>query len=266
LPTSSVTIGSQTLPLEAGGVDSPISDPRAVGFLSYFGFWIKQALDTKLAEMGGPTASGAYTDACPVPYRFAWNHCGNFMRPHPADGTMQVPLPGLWIWCERTVPSQRYSTLLYRAYEHTYRLNYIFPPLAIPDGYNARSGLTATIGNALMVACDKGRHPLYGYGADADGTPLVVSLDLMAFDYVGGVPGMFEPTPTTGKNGKGRGGAVGAEIQFYPAYDMTFTVVDRVGDWVSDPVADAMPDVLVSIEESELEILERVLVAPEDTL
>lgn len=272
MPSETLYVGGQLLPLESAGANSPIHDPTIVGLLDYFGFWLRTSLSAKLSEMGGPTDSTAIADACPAAHLFPWNHGGAFMRQHQTGvGVTAAPLPGLWMWSESEEWSKEYSTIMFDAVERTVRLHWIFPQVQIPNGFDARSGLAAAAGRAIIAACSNGRHPSYGYGADAPGTSVLLSLGIQHMGFVRGQAGMMAPVPGAGANGQGRSQSEGTTQRFFPAYDATIQVVERVKVWEPDTIADAMHDNSVVISTGEVsddttEVLTVNLPSPADVL
>lgn len=263
-------VGTQTIPLPSVSANAPLRDPTLVGLLDYLGYWIKSALDTRLADLQGPESSSTITDACPTGHRFPWDHRGTFMRPQKtaSDGTMSVPLPGLWAWIESDTTTDEGATLLCETVmNRVVRVDYVFPEVQLPDGISARSGLVTSVGRIIALALDQGRHPAYGYGSDADGTFITQSLRLMAARFVSGEPVGLIPRPTSSTAGaQGLARSDGAVQRFYPAYQARIHVMERI-----DPRALVLPDdrlseMSVTIANGDdaddgLDILERVLAA-----
>lgn len=267
-------VGGELIPAEVAGANIAHRDPTLVGLLAYFGFWIKHALDTRLAELQGPETSDELTDACPEANRFPWNHNGTFMRPHKLaeDGTMGVPLPGLWAWCVSEVESDDGASLLYDGTtQREIKLHYVFPEVQIPDGYNARSGLLATVGRALALAVRQGRHVEFSYGDEPVNTAITETLNLLGMRFVRGEPQMLATRPTgSTAGGQGRAANEGAAQRFFPAYELTLSVFERVG--LRNPVVpdDVMGDSTLTIASGDdvvdtVDVLERVLLGPEET-
>lgn len=234
-------VGSETIPLQTVSANAPHRDPTLVGLLDYLGFWIKTSLDTRLSEFQGPNDSSIISDACPTGHRFPWNHNGTFARPQKVDdaGTMSVPLPGLWAWVTSETATDEGATLLCEAVlSRVVRVDYIFPELQLPDGINARSGLINSIGRTIALALDQGRHASYGYGSDADGTPICQSLRLLGARFVSGEPKGIITRPTSSTAGaQGHARSDGAVQRFFPVYEATIHVLERV-----DPRAVVLPD------------------------
>lgn len=265
-------VGAESLPVAAAGDNIAWRDPTLVGLLDYFGFWIKHAIDDRLAELEGPTTSAAITDACPTGHRFPWNHNGSFMRPHKtAAGTMSVPLPGLWAWVVAETESDEGASLLYEgSVQREIKLCYVFPEVQLPDGFNARSGLMSSVARALQLAIQQRRHAVYGYESDANGTSILESLNLLGMRFQRGEPMLLGERPTNA-GGNGKRASEGAVLRFFPAYELTLQVLERIG--VRDAVVpgDVMGDCTLDIDHGEdvtdaTTVLQRVMLTPPDVI
>lgn len=271
MPTHTAYVGPTLLPVATAGANSAIRPALEVGVLDFVGFLIKEALDDKIAEMGGPKESAALTDACPSAYRFPFDHGGSFMRPLP--GETDPPLPGAWCWVVSTVPTTTGATLTRHCVEHTVRLDYIFPPLQIPGGFNARSGLMRAAGDQLLRYFGepfRTRHPSYGYGADADGTPLFRSLNCIDISAtrITYRPKAIAPTGSSQGN-VGRPGNEGHVQRFYPCLELELRVIAPIQQAQPIEPDDVLSDSTVVLNVGETvgdttEFTDAVLIAPRD--
>jgi hypothetical protein len=267
-------VGSETLPVAAAGANAAWRDPTLVGLLAYFGHWLKYSLDTRLAELQGPEDSDEITDACPVAHRFPWDHNGTFMREHKtAAGTMSVALPGLWAWCTGEVESDEGASLLYEGtLQREIRVHYVFPEVQIPDGYNARSGLLASVGRALNLAVRLRRHPTFSYGIHPANASIEEMLNIQGMRVVRGDQGRIGVRPAGGTTGgQGRARDEGSAQRFFPAYEMQLQVFERIYQRNRVVPDDVMGDSTLTIANGEsvadaTDILERVLLAPSDVI
>lgn len=257
MPSEQIIVGSQRLPIDPNGVNSSLVDPTVDGLLSYFGFWIKATLDSKLAEMGGPTASDPVTDACPVTHRFPWNHQGSFAQRHDVGaGEMAVPLPGLWCWSDSSEYDRESSTILNDAYRRDVTLQWIFPEVQVPSGFRARAGLLSHVERALRAAVSEGRHVGYQSGQNICGLLGLTAIRLGKLET-----GAMLPVPRKAKTIASTESTI---VRFYPAVTAKLSVVERVGQWLPDVISDTLGDINVTISEQQLDVLERVLIDPED--
>ncbi len=264
MPLNQWTIGNQTLPVPTSGANSRFRDPTIVGLLDYFAFWIREAISTKLAEMGGPVNSSPIIDACPSAHCFPWNHNSSFMRPHNVAGVMTVPLPGMWMWwTEATMGKQQ--TLWFDSSQRICTLHYIFPELQIPDGYNARSGLEAVALNAIQLACTEGRHPEYAPPNAAAGAWIPSVYNLIAFEFLKGSIGRLSQKPNNSITGnRGSSNSEGATQRFYPALEATISVQERIGRREPDPINDLLEETTIGLYHGDdaddgILILERIV-------
>ena len=269
MPTETSAIGSAVVPVPSDGTNTTVEDRTLLGILDFLGFIIKEALDAKLTEQGGPVASTPLTDACPVDHRFPWDHGGSFMRPHVVDGVLTgVPLPGLWAWEVSSQWSKEGSTLVHDAIEREIKVQYIFPQLSLPDGINARHGLMGIVGKAIARAASRGLHMSYGYNGDGPGTPIWQSLNLLDFQFLRGAQGRLELVPAASTT-QGRNNASGAVQHFYPAYEATISVIERIEAPQGIPITDETNDATLTIAVGDdvgdtIDVLERVIIAPRD--
>ena len=266
--SDTVEVGLLSLPVAPSGTNTAIEDPTLIGLLDFLGFLIKDALDAKLTEQGGPVTSAAITDACPVGFRFPWDPQDNFMRPHNVGGAMVQPLPGLWAWEEGQLWSKEGSSLMVEAIEREIKVLYVFPQLATPDGMLARHGLMSAIGKTFARAAMIGLHHEYSYNGDPPGTPIWRSLNLVDFQYLKGAAGRLAQTPTAGAQQGGRGGAEGYVHRFYPAFTATFSVIEHVQP-VSDDADTLQTDGTLTLAVDDgtsdpLDVLERTIISPHD--
>lgn len=262
MPTETSLVGPQTIPVPIGGTDSDLEDPTLLGVLDFAGYLIKQALDAKLGEMGGPTTSAAISDACPTAHRFPWDHAGSFVRTLPATGAL--PLPGLWAWETAGRATEKYATMLYGTLERDITVQYIFPAVDRPNGMLNRHGLLSTLGRVFARMAERGRHPSYSYDGAPLGEPLRKSIGAIRLDFVGGTPGYLSPVPSNSSQSVATRGVALAQ-QVFPAYQARFTVWERIEprDYVEPD--DIMSDgsLILSVGDTPggdtLDILERVL-------
>jgi hypothetical protein len=253
-------VGGRTIPVPAGGTDSQLGDPTLLGLLDHLGFALKEGLDTKLSEMRGPVTSAAITDACPTANRFPWDHGGSFARNTPGENTPPIPALYAWETSSRFMP----LTLYWDCLERQIKVQYIFPELQVPSGNSARHGLMSDVARIFAKATERYmRHDSYGYGSDADGTPLFRSIGVLAIRMNEGQYGRLEAIPSGSSAANGRSNAAGTIQRFFPAYEATFTVWERIEPRNAEIPGDVMGDstltIAVDAEGDGLDLLERIL-------
>lgn len=234
MPVTDSNVGNLALPIPAGALNAALTDPTCIGLLDYLGFWLKNNLDAKLAQMQGTGA-----DACPTANRFPWDPAGYFVR---------QSVPALYVWWDGR-STRREQTMLLEQRDRTINAVYVFEELAGPTGLTARAGLMAAVDAIFAKASERGRHPSYGYGSDADGTPIWKSLNLIHLGYIGGEVGAMAPVPSGGATPGGPGD--GAVIRFYPSLRAQFSVSESIDqDTLQDPT-DVLRDLPFQIETNE---------------
>lgn len=225
MTTVASTVGPLTLPIPAGAANSPIADPLIDGLLEYLAFWIKWALDAKLANLQGPDTV-AVSDACPEANRFGFNPAGWWVRV-----MTETRQPALFVWHQRS--SRTKQTMVYDMRERQIGVMYAFPEFLGPRAYPTRSGLIQAVDAVIRKAFERGAHP--GYQNDmqfvdtiADPGTLEVILDNAeeGFEFVG-------PQIGAGAGGQPDGGF---EQYGFPTLRGTIIARERIlGDSLEDP-------------------------------
>lgn len=213
-----VTVGALDVPALSGDTNTPIEDPTLAGLLDFAGYLIKWALDTRLAQLQGPTTSDPITDACPEANRYPYN---------PETAHVRVGKPALFAWWQGPSRVAQW-TMVYGKRERTIHLLYMFPETVLPNGMGARSGLLSIVDAVFAKLANEAAHPSYGYDGGAVGTPITQSLDLMRLVYEGGEASMAFEVP--GNTTAAEQGRAGGQVQRgYPTLRGVFTVWERVG-------------------------------------
>ena len=219
--------GVMTIPVSAGSMLSTFQDKTILGLMDYIGWYIKYAIDDKLATLP-PTSS----DAAPAANRYPWN---------PGTTFVQNGFPAIYMWQESSVLEQ--ETLIY--YKRIRRLGfkYYFDEVVSPGGLQARHGLIPAVDAALQLAFATGRHPSYSYDGDAAGTPIWRTLNLRDLRLVSTSSEMEASVPDVDARSTAGKGHV---IREYPVLVAEIEAVERVtlgyrtdADNVSDQLTDA---------------------------
>lgn len=238
MPSNTSAVGGLTIPVPTGGTDSDLADPTLLGLLDFLGFYIRNGLNDKLAEMGGPVSSAAITNACPAANLFPWKPEGTFVR---------GSLPALFAWEESAEQDfERYATMLRDVVLRKIRVMYVFPQLVKDGGWNNRHGLVPAIGRIMFKAAERQRHPSYGYNGATAGELLKTSIGVHAFDIVEGAEGLLHPVPRAeGTNQRGQ------VERGYPSYSALFHVWEDIAPYQYDSDTDDLAAGNLNIEVDE---------------
>lgn len=233
-------VATQSLPVPTGTADGYLHDPTVVGLLDFAGYMIKWALDTRMAQLHGPTNGAVIADACPTANRYPYN---------PETTHVRLPKPALFMWWDGPSRVTQWTTI-YARRERQIKALYMFAETVLPAGMKARNGIPAVVDAVFAKIANERRHPLYGYDGAPAGTTILQSLDLMHILYDGGVQGMMFEVP--GNTTVADQGKTGGQVQRgYPALTGTFTVWERVGVSTMEDPGDVAGDVLASLETNE---------------
>lgn len=243
-------VGPIDIPLAAGSAGERIADPSIDALLSYLGFWLKDSLDARLANLVGTSS-----DACPTANRFAFNPT------NPRANHVRLPVPALFIWWDGGSKIERLTSL----YDYRYRelqALYVCPELPQTAEMVRREGMMSVVDAAFHKAAERQRHPSFSYGGGPSGDMLptaVASLELMSFEYQGGKPGRFgidQHETGTRKDKSGRD---------YPALYGVFTVRERIEQDTPEELAGDVEAIISAAEGGDevVEIMTRYLPGPD---
>lgn len=253
MPSQTTTIGNLTLPVPAGAQNSDLDDPTVSGIADYLRFWLRNSLNTKLANTQGTSA-----DAVPSANVFKYDPNTYFVR---------NAFPALYVWWNgRSSVETNRSTLLYDVRKRELHVLWLFDEMLAPNALTPRHGLLAAVDATLAKALERMRHPSYGYGSDAAGTSLLTSLNLVGAEYLGGEAGFMAGVPASDSRAGGPG--EGQAQRGYPALKATIAVWERIDqDTLEDP-GDVMGDTLLTINASgdgvdAVELMQRWLTSPD---
>lgn len=205
MPSSTTNVGGMTLPIPEGDLNSAIDDPVVTGLADYLKLWIKDSLDSKLANL-----QGTGSDACP--YVFLWDPSVYFPRGDD-DGTDQ-PFPALYVWWNGVSKHSDQQTMLFDVREREISVCYIYEELNFPGAANARRGLLGAIDATFFKAGERWRRPDY-----ASNAWILPHLNICDLRYIGGTLGELKASVP-----QGGVGAEGAPTRGYPALSAKFRV------------------------------------------
>jgi len=251
------TVGALTLPVPAAAAaGDKLEDPFIEALLDFAAFYIKDALDTRLAQI---LPAGSITDACPVANRFSWDP----LEPRGVDKKM--PLPALFIWWNgdsRRVP----YTQLYNYRVRMLDILYVYEERPTRASLKERRGWSNVVDAALHKMSQREAHQNYTPPGGAPGMPVYQALGPLTESqwwYNGGRPGRFgiDEGPLAERRAAKRSG------RDWPAVKGTFEVWEKVSGRTLEDPADVLHDGLFAIrganEGEPVDIMQRVLPAPD---
>ncbi len=227
MPTDTSAVGGLTLPIPAGGQDSALTDPVLVGLLDYLAHYLRASLNTKLAEMRGPTSAAAVSDVAPASRLYPWDHDGTWSRVIGTADTKlpdRLPQPAMWGWSGPETPDTTHSTIANEAVKRTLSIEWIFPELQVPDGTNNRAGLQHAVAATLWKAEERNRHETWAANAQVHET-----LGIMGWRILDCVPGRLQTRPQQIQQRQSQGGT-GDVKRYHPCVRARIEVVERIGD------------------------------------
>lgn len=268
MPTTTNSVGLLTLPVPAGALNTALDDPTLTGLIDYLAFWLRAALNTKLANLQGTAA-----DAVPATHRFPWDPASYFVRGD-QDGEAN-PFPALYCWWQGRGVRER-ITLLKSARRRELGVCWVFEELVLPGALTDRYGLTGAADAAIQSACDLGYHPSYAYNGGPAGQHIAVSLGLTAWGirYENGQQGLMAPIPGQGAANAGlnSGRADGHIVRAFPCVNITLNVWEEIKPFEAADPDDVAGEMLTDLRangeggvDDAPEILERYLDRPDGT-
>jgi hypothetical protein len=208
--TQASTVGSLSLPLDAGTADTAFDDPLLAGLLDYFAHWLNYDLNPRLANLSGRT-----DEAVPAANRYAYDPGRTFNR---------KSIPALYMWREKAT-RHAWSTVVDEL-RSTVRCFYIFEELDKPEGLRDMNGLFGVVASTLSRATRIERHATWAYGAFPANTDITRVLGIDGWDLLGDID-FIEAIPEPGskpvtaqRNATGDG----AQQHFFPIISATWTV------------------------------------------
>lgn len=213
MPTSTTNVGGMTLPVPAGAQNSAIDDPVVSGIATYLQLWLRDSLNTKLANI-----QGAGSDACP--YVFLWDPAQYFARGDD-DGT-DAPFPALYVYWDGRSKRADVQTMLYDIREREISVCYIYEELQYPGGANTRRGILPAVDATFFKAGERWRHPSY-----SSNDWILSKLNLNDFRYLGGVLGELKASVPEASRASGSV-SEGAAVRGFPALSAKFRVRELI--------------------------------------
>lgn len=264
MPSVASAVGPLPLPAAVGAPDAPIGDPTEEAILDYCAFWIKWALDAKIATM---TVPGLVTPGDMVPVANRYTQAPNALL-------MARKLPALFVWWDGKSTKQRVSTVK-TCREREFSFMYVFERLRNVDQLNTYSGLMPTVGAALSRAFDRLAHPAYALAGSgfAPGTDIRIMFGLRGVEYLGDQEGFLKELPQQSQRtvataaNPSTSSAQGGIQQGYPSLQARVRVWEVIEQDSLSDLADATKDMKISINVGDpanpLPYMQRVLQQPD---
>lgn len=229
------TVGGLSIPVPAGVANAALQDPPVAVLLDYFGYWLRESLNAKLANIGAPVnGDDSYTDACPTANRFPYN---------PEVLWTHNPRPALYIWWDgrsQTAP----HTILCAKQMRELHLLWIYGGMKSPSGQRVFGGLPAAVSAVLHKAADRGAHPSFGNGA-----AVYKAMGVIKWTLVDTQVGAMSRVPTADTRPGGTGD--GTIADFFPAVRGRIAIEELIGaDTMTSSDAHTADD-LITIQTNE---------------
>lgn len=259
MPSETSAVGPLVVPVAATPVGTNFADPFVDTLLDFSAFYLKNALDTRLASIRPP---GTVSDAVPVTNRFTFDPL------EPRGINKHMPLPALFVFW--TGESRRVEfTQLYTYRVRDIDLLYVYEELPSLSSLEERRGWSNAVDAALHKMGERQRHDVY---SPPDGSPgmtlyqALAPLGVVKWEYMGGKPGRFgiDEGPLAERRAARTSG------RDWPAVKGRFEVWERVQQRTLDDPLDVMTDMQLTINggsESDQTVLvmERIMPAPDGT-
>lgn len=258
MPLDNGLVGATQLPVPAGAIGDALADPLVDALLDFSAYYIKWALDAKLANI-----TGTSSDAVPTANRFTFD-------PLEARGhQIKLPHPALFVyWDGRSVYEQQ--TVLYWVRKREIHFLYVFDELPFLEEMRLRAGLFNAVDAAMHRMSVHQVHLDYGYGTDPSGTWInssVEARDYISWEWRGSTPGRFgiDEGPRAERRMAKRSG------RDWPALKGSWEAMERTTLRTMQEPDDLAGDIVATIMGSDgetletVEIMQRVLEAPDGT-
>lgn len=256
MPTPDGVVGALQLPVAAGTSKQKLNDPMVDALLDYAAFYIKWAIDSRLANLTGTSA-----DAVPTANR----HTFDPLEPRGIE--VKLPKPALFVWWGgRSTWSEQ--TQLYAIRTRLIEMMYVFDELPHKAEMVRRSGLMNAVDAAMFQMAARQQRNDFATGSSPNGTWINTTLgdpNILSWEWEGGMMGRFgiDEGPRAERR---RARTSGRD---WPALKGRWRVEERVALQTLVIPDDLNTDATVTINGSDgettetVEIMQRVLPAPD---
>lgn len=259
MPSQTSSVGGLTIPVPAEPVGTKFADPAVEYILDFASFFIKDALDARLATI---RPAGLTVDAVPVQNRFTFDPM------EPQGVNKKLPLPCLFVyWTGKSERIIHSSLLQYR--KRTLGLMYAYEELPSFASLDERRGWSNAVDAALHKMSERQLHPDYTPPGGSPGMSLyqaLAPLGVICWKYLGGQSGRFgiDQGPNAARAAKKRSG------RDWPAVMGMFEVTERIQQETMVDPDDVTTDIAMGIyggseSDQTQKIMDRFLPAPDGT-
>jgi len=251
-PSETTLVGATTIPVPTAIAGARIADPTVDGILAMVAWYIKDALDARLATV---MPAGTITDACPTAHRFGFDPL------EPRGHAVKLPTPALYVWWEGEAEAVEW-TITWTLRKRKLALMYVFPELPAFDEMVRREGLLNAVASSLHKMSQRQQHQNYLSGRKL--SSVLAPVDYLDWKLTGTKAGRFgiDEGPLAERRAAKKSG------RDWPALLATFEVLEKIAQPTLDDPADVTHDFAMSIQASDGEgevapFMDRVLDAPD---
>ena len=257
MPSEASAVGALQLPVASATAGTALPDPVLDGLIDFAAWYIKNALDTRLATV---KPAGLITDACPTTNRYAFN-------PTDPEGVeIRLFLPAMFMWWTGKSKLVDFTTM------HSFRVRtvgllYVYEELPNITSKVERVAWGNVVDAALWKMSYRTRHASYTPSGGAPGMPLsqaLADLGVIDWKFLGSEHGRFGigEGPSAAKRSKKTSG------RDHPAVKGDFEVWERIEAETNVDPDDVLADGLMTFNvngegDGAVELMQRVFDAPD---
>ena len=243
-------VGPLELPHPAGVLKAKLEDPIIETLIDFIAFYLNNDISPKLALLPGTSSV-----AVPSANKFTFDPL------EPRGQRVRRPVPSLFLWWDGNSTRWQYSQLQGGRIRNL-NLLYIFDELPALAEMDRRSGLMNAVAASIEKAAEREYHPLYAPNGKPLGTEMSNSIGDLAmweWSYLGG-----RGVQRIGIDDQGRGTDIARPAgRHYPGFAAQLMVRELIQPPQPVDPAGVTQDSLMTIENDGVEIMQRVLDAPD---